>query len=663
MKKRVLMLLLLSLILIACNKTNNDNIETTIAESTTAETTVAEKTMPETTTAPPETTTEAAIDVPEEINLVIKENVFRANDDKIIIKYPVVSGFYDSEVENKVNDVIQSEIIRDVFRDDTENKSYYADFYYEITFMNEELLSLICYGNWGSDNSPHPWNDFIGMTIDLKTGEKVRLKDIVNTVELLDRYNEAIKNSTATDISKAQYEYIDRNYTAEDLLAYFNETQEYQNNINSKYYITKDSLGISNYVIHAIGDHAEIEIPFTALETLNKRFKEASIESSIKKLNQQWQTIKEEYEQTNESDLAGVILYLDNLIEITSSHRYFNMSDANIKKLIPNHIYNSHFSYRDSSKYRLITCDFKDFGFGKINGKWSIIQWQNNNDINSQILFSESPSLPVDFFIDEHQGDKIMTIGGYDIVYTPKPVFVSVWDLKDNQWVAKKIPQGILDGDVFKIYDNEVIFDKNKTKEQYSIRNNDYETFYVWKKVNENSDEHIKVYYDFHISEGTFISNKYDVNALLNTSTYEFNNFIEEGQTFIPFKEQCYAFWYNKNMFYHIAGQRITDNLAESVVFIVDENGEVVEELKSFGDVAIKNTRFIDLNNDNLLDYVVLTSKESDKTQNEVFVLFADREEGRFIEDEQYTKYFAEHLDMAYQMNTVIEYILSQTNQ
>lgn len=194
---------------------------------------------------------------------------YSKSDDKFEydIKYPQISGLSDTNRQKKINNTLKDEAIKVL--------KYYEDPYgsvelsidYKVVLKNTNILSIQYTGVGSVSNAAHPNSLFFTTNINIKTGERLRLKDIVNIDKnfankflngefkaLRPEQSEALKHLSNMDVQD--------NFNEADSLD--NIGTEKQSDVFS--YFTNDSLGISISVGHALGDHAEFEIKYQDLK-------------------------------------------------------------------------------------------------------------------------------------------------------------------------------------------------------------------------------------------------------------------------------------------------------------------------------------------------------------------------------------------------------------
>jgi len=178
------------------------------------------------------------------------------------INYPQITDLSDAEKQKGLNEIIKNEALK--------GNNYYKDvdgdvtidINYKIVCQEPELISIIYSGVGNVSGAAHPSNLFYTTNLDITNRKNLRLNDIVNIND--DFVNMLINGSFKAINSKYEAEYKSEinMLTLEDwkkrLLA-----ADPSDKMGSEFsYMTKDSLGISIGVMHALGDHTEFEIKY-----------------------------------------------------------------------------------------------------------------------------------------------------------------------------------------------------------------------------------------------------------------------------------------------------------------------------------------------------------------------------------------------------------------
>lgn len=98
----------------------------------------------------------------------------------IDIKYPVFTNMDDKGIENNVNDIIRERIdsYKTLYHQDEETYKETIFVTYETTRKAEGVLSLYFAISLYTEGAAHPNNLMDGVTVDLKTGKELELRDL-----------------------------------------------------------------------------------------------------------------------------------------------------------------------------------------------------------------------------------------------------------------------------------------------------------------------------------------------------------------------------------------------------------------------------------------------------------------------------------------------------
>lgn len=107
----------------------------------------------------------------ESVEYSIEEAAYE--NDKVHIKYPVITGMADTGLQNSINDNIKRIAFLDT---DKEDISYYSLEFLTAT-RGAGMVSFILSGNMNTQDSAHPVSIVKTLNIDMKTGKNIRLKD------------------------------------------------------------------------------------------------------------------------------------------------------------------------------------------------------------------------------------------------------------------------------------------------------------------------------------------------------------------------------------------------------------------------------------------------------------------------------------------------------
>ena len=187
-------------------------------------------------------------------------NIIRKHYTKgyLSVDYPQLSGG-DVDKEKTINSVIAKEAT--YFFENGFYEGYSGDIKYKTTFLSDEVVSFTYQGLITSPIQSYPVHLFYSTIINMKTGKKETLSDLV-TID--DTFVKAFKEGEILSISSSEYtnevkEYIST-LSNEELLHLFSQADKMD--ISSAFtYLTADSIVVAIGVPHALGDFIQIEIP------------------------------------------------------------------------------------------------------------------------------------------------------------------------------------------------------------------------------------------------------------------------------------------------------------------------------------------------------------------------------------------------------------------
>jgi aspartate carbamoyltransferase regulatory subunit len=178
------------------------------------------------------------------------------NDKGITINYPQVSGMCDSQKQEQINEIIKKDALRPTKYFNDLNKVK-INIQYNIKLQGRDFLSIVFSGISDPKGAAHPTSQFYTTNINLNTGEKLKLKDLIS---IDDSLISKIKKGKIITVSPEVT--LDKlAYTDSKLLQAVNIADEEELDGASSYF-TKDSLGINVCISHPIGDNAQFEINY-----------------------------------------------------------------------------------------------------------------------------------------------------------------------------------------------------------------------------------------------------------------------------------------------------------------------------------------------------------------------------------------------------------------
>lgn len=187
-------------------------------------------------------------------------------DGNIIIYYPKITGLKDTNIENKINELIKEDAFKDISEFDSEGDVLEVKF--QIAWAGEKLLSIkyVIYSNYSK--AAHPSHAFYTTNIYIPAASKIKLADMVKVSDYL--ADAFIRNAKYVapfeggdpDLDKMLEEYINEVDGAYLMRADTNVEGEYNGCFS---YFTKDSIGISIEVPFVIGGYAVYEVKYEDL--------------------------------------------------------------------------------------------------------------------------------------------------------------------------------------------------------------------------------------------------------------------------------------------------------------------------------------------------------------------------------------------------------------
>lgn len=183
-------------------------------------------------------------------------------EDGVEISFPQLSGSKDIELQNKMNIILKEE----AFREYQNSIDFFMSKKYEIIYQDEQTISVIYSGYAYNKNAAYPRDTFTTINIDLQTGNRIRLKDIVKVDDgFVIKLRETLKS------------YIDKNPDWEPVYSErLNSSDEYLLNLMLEAdseksgdcfsYLTEDYLGLSFSTSHVAGDHFEIKVNYSEIK-------------------------------------------------------------------------------------------------------------------------------------------------------------------------------------------------------------------------------------------------------------------------------------------------------------------------------------------------------------------------------------------------------------
>lgn len=206
-----------------------------------------------------------------EVNYEIAKETY--TDKNITINYPQITNLNDTSKQKKINEIIKNDILKSFYKGPEDGMA--VEIKYIIKLSNISFLSIQYIGIISFNGANHPTNEIYTTNIDLAKDRKLRFTDVVNVDENVvnkfknGKYIYWEDNSISQSSEDLKSDVISQvnDYTTDDSIKWFNksdDTDENDSHITFSYF-TKDSIGISLAVPHAIGDHAEFEVKYSDL--------------------------------------------------------------------------------------------------------------------------------------------------------------------------------------------------------------------------------------------------------------------------------------------------------------------------------------------------------------------------------------------------------------
>ncbi|PKM77823.1 MAG: hypothetical protein CVU90_05065 [Firmicutes bacterium HGW-Firmicutes-15] len=181
------------------------------------------------------------------------------------ITYPQLNKLGDTSKQNKINQLIQTEAlgVLDNYKDNISNLDLNMEF--EIKYQGTDYLSIQYRGLAVVKAVAYPVHLLHTTNIDLAKEKSLALSDVVT-----------VNNSFIEKFKASKY----RTYSSDLNLESAGALNDVLNSLGSnnlmdsfkqrtaEFYFTKDSLGVSVEVVHAVGDHMEMEMAYKDLTGL-----------------------------------------------------------------------------------------------------------------------------------------------------------------------------------------------------------------------------------------------------------------------------------------------------------------------------------------------------------------------------------------------------------
>lgn len=196
----------------------------------------------------------------------VKYDITKATytDKNIKINFLQISNLSDSSRQKNINELIKTSALEvlDDYKDSLSSLNLNMD--YEIKYKGADFLSIEYLGLAVVKDAAYPVNVIHTTNIDLEKEEQLVISEVVTVNDsfaekiMAGRYN---AYNSDLNLEPAEVKNVLNDYDSHSLALLFHP-------YTAKFYLTKDSLGVSIEVAHALGDHLELEMPYTSLGEL-----------------------------------------------------------------------------------------------------------------------------------------------------------------------------------------------------------------------------------------------------------------------------------------------------------------------------------------------------------------------------------------------------------
>jgi len=185
---------------------------------------------------------------------------------EVEILYPSISGLQDAEEQILINNLLKKEAFSELtdWLQSGENKieDIGLSIEYKILFQSTNYL-CVNYTGWVCiNNSAYPRDIFTTLNINLYSGNRLQLSDVINIdYDFVNTVRETL-NSYIDKYPEWEIVYKDKIGYDDDYFSTLFMQADSESGFDCFSYFTKDCLGISFDTSHAAGDHFEIEIQY-----------------------------------------------------------------------------------------------------------------------------------------------------------------------------------------------------------------------------------------------------------------------------------------------------------------------------------------------------------------------------------------------------------------
>lgn len=194
----------------------------------------------------------------------LRQTEYRQGD--IRIAYPQVASLKDRAMQDKLNDALKKKAMQAADSYQGADGKVTLDIGSSGELKPSGLLSVAFSGYADVEGTAHPSSLFYTANYDWKTGDPLRLTDLA---KIDAAFVKKLKASKPKDVDPDSAEmaaraYLDESNNDLDWLETVGNA-DLGNESDTYSYVTKDALGVSFGVPHALGDHVAYEIPFADL--------------------------------------------------------------------------------------------------------------------------------------------------------------------------------------------------------------------------------------------------------------------------------------------------------------------------------------------------------------------------------------------------------------
>ncbi|MDD2402623.1 MAG: hypothetical protein PHI90_08220 [Clostridia bacterium] len=186
---------------------------------------------------------------------------------------------------------------------------------------------------------------------------------------------------------------------------------------------------------------------------------------------------------THAERVGMTTIFLENLTKLLQNKESIKLSDEDMQNALDYSIVSKTKAQSiDENNVRIIRFDGLPELYGTLERKWIYIQWWNDNEVFAQIIINKGAEVVDDFLISKINSVQTVTLAGYLTMYKPFPVFLSIWQLRDNKWSkACLYSDGIVTNDNWKLMikenkltvesknNNEITVKINQQKQEFVV--------------------------------------------------------------------------------------------------------------------------------------------------------------------------------------------------